>query len=71
MLLYVISMRIEHIKPQILGWFRYSSKFIMWDKIFMQKLIFSVMSGIIPGYSHDLREASQQVFKELWDAGGH
>ena len=43
----------------------------MWDKIFVKKLTFQVMSGIIPGKSQDLREASQQVFKEIWDAGDH
>ena len=29
------------------------------------------MSGIIPGYSWDLREASRQVFEQIWDAGDH
>ena len=37
----------------------------------MKKLTFQVMSGIIPGNSQDLREASQQVFKEIRDAGDH
>ena len=43
----------------------------MRDKIFIEKLTFQVMSGIIPEYSQDLGEASQQVFEEIWDAGDH